>query len=228
VKYAIKYVKRKAITLNKKTLAVITTIILAMSATGTYAYSNIYSINDADVQVSNSTVTINNSTVIFGENNTFPNLPDDVQSESTSTPTASSEPSKPTPSPTSQIKTSANLIVNCTLKLYWGDSGTPRLKVLGSIINTGTETAFNVTIHVLTWFFNGTEAISIDYKLSINDGHIAPSYPVNIAGNETYKSGTLCGMRAFSIPNEIWKTWQVGYVNNDCVSTYQVTASWDT
>jgi hypothetical protein len=76
-----------------------------MSVTGTYAYTNIYSINDAEVQVSNSTVTVNNSTIIFGENNTFPNLSDDVQSESTPALTPTSAPTfitTPTPTPTSK------------------------------------------------------------------------------------------------------------------------------
>jgi hypothetical protein len=52
--------------------------------------------------------------------------------------------------------------------------------------------------------------------------------PVNIKGNKTYRAGTLVGMRGFSIPMDIWKDWEEGYVDNDCISTYQVTASWNT
>jgi hypothetical protein len=75
------------------------------------------------VQVSNSTVTINNSTVIFGENNTFPNLPDDVQPESASTPTTTHthEPTstlvpttEPTPKPKSYDVTITYTEINRT------------------------------------------------------------------------------------------------------------------
>lgn len=143
----------------------------------------------------------------------------------TSTPTTT-PPTAPeqTPTPTPPVETSANLVVNCTLKLVWETA--PRLRVLGSITNVGTETAYNVTIHVRTWFSNGKEAITIDHKLLIAYGLVPPS-PVYIEGNETYRAGALVGMRSFEIPYEIRKDWEQGYVDNDCISTYQVTASWD-
>lgn len=143
------------------------------------------------------------------------------------TPIPTPTPTTPeqTPTPTNPAGTSANLVVNCTLKIVWGDMGTPRLKVLGSITNVGTETAYNVTIHVRTWFSDGKEAITIDHKLNLYETGILPPYPVNIKPNETYSGGTLVGMRTFEIPYEIRKDWAQGYVDNDCISTYQITAS---
>jgi hypothetical protein len=142
----------------------------------------------------------------------------------TPTPTPTLVPNQ-TPTPTPQIKTPADLVVDCTLKIDWED-GVPGLKVLGSITNVGEETAYNVTIHVRTWFSNGTEAITIDHKLNLYHG-LVPSYPVDIEGGETYSAGTLVGHTNFDIPYEIWKDWPQWYVDNDCISTYQVTASWD-
>ncbi len=60
----------------------------------------------------------------------------------------------------------------------WED-GVPRLKVLGSITNVGTVTAYNVTIHARTWFSNGTEAITIDHKLNRFHG-LLPLYPTPV------------------------------------------------
>jgi len=137
--------------------------------------------------------------------------------EQTATPEPIPTPT-PTPTPTPQAEIPANLVVNCTLELAWVDIGKPHLKVLGSITNNGTETAYNVTIHVLTWFSNGTEAIRIDHKLNLYDGHpMVQTAPVNIKGNETYSAGTLVGMRSFSIPQDIWNDWATGYIDNDCI-----------
>lgn len=149
-----------------------------------------------------------------------------TQNNHSPTPTPSSEPTQsPVATPTPPNEASVDLMVNCTLDLRWTDSGTPRLFVLGSITNVGTKTAYSVAIHVKTWFSNGTQAIIVDHQLSVYDGHILPNYPVDIKPNETYSSGTLVGMLGFPIPDEIWADWEVGYVEEDCISTYIVTAS---
>lgn len=58
--------------MNRKTLIGIIAIALAASAgTGVYAYTNYYAITGSQVDVSDSNVTITNSTVTFGEDNTF-------------------------------------------------------------------------------------------------------------------------------------------------------------
>jgi hypothetical protein len=111
------------------------------------------------------------------------------------------------------------------LKIVWEE--TPRLKVSGSIKNEGTETAYNVTIHIRTWFSNGTGAIKIDYKLKLPETGIVATYPVNIEGNETFSAGLFGGYRSFDIPHDIWADWERNYVDTDCISTYVVTASWD-
>ena len=142
-------------------------------------------------------------------------------------PTPKSSPTpipEETPRPT-PIIIPADLVVNCTLEIFWADA--PRLRVLGSITNVGTETAYNVTIHVRTWFSNGTEAITIDIKLSLHHGITALFYPIDIEGGETYRSGTLVGVRTFYIPHEICANWEEDYIDNDCISRYIVTASWD-
>ena len=150
---------------------------------------------------------------------------DQTQNNPSPTPTLSPEPTQ-LPTPTPPVDPSSDLVVDCILQLSWIDTGKPGLLVLGSITNLGTETVYGVTIHVRTWFSNGSEAITIDHQLSINDGHSAvPFYPVNIEPNETYSSGTLVGMLPFPIPDEMWKDWEVGYVDNDCISTYQITAT---
>ena len=144
----------------------------------------------------------------------------------TPTPTPTLNPEQ-TPTPTPPEETAADLVVNCTLKIDWED-GVPGLKVLGSITNVGTATAYNVTIHVRTWFSNGTEAIIIDHKLNRFHGLLPPEpTPVNIDSGETYSAGTIVGLTNFDIPYGIWANWAHGYVDNDCISTYKVTASCD-
>jgi hypothetical protein len=146
------------------------------------------------------------------------------QTQNTQTPTPLPEQ---TPTPTPPVETPADLVVDCTLKIDWED-GVPGLKVLGSITNVGAETAYNVTIHVRTWFSNGTEAITIDHKLNLHHGlYYTEPTPVNIESGETYRAGTLVGLTNFDIPREIWADWEHIYVDNDCISTYIVTVSWD-
>ncbi len=42
----------------------------------------------------------------------------------------------------------------------------PQLRAYGTITNIGEETAYKVTIHIRTWFSNGTQAIVLDEPLS--------------------------------------------------------------
>ena len=215
------------VALTKKSFSILIIIALITASGSVYAYSTIYSINNANVQVDNSTVTINNSTVTIGDGNTII-TPSPSPTTTTEQPTTETPEPTSTPSPTPQIQTPANLIVNCAVKLHWSDSPKPMLWVSGSIKNIGTQTAYGVTIHVKTWFSNGTEAITIDHLLNVYDGHsFVPFIPVDIKGNETYNGGTLAGMRGFSIPNDICKNWAMGYVDNDCISTFQITATWN-
>ena len=210
--------------MNKKILALITAVIITTASSGAYAYSTYYTIQNADVQVDNSTVAINNSNITIGQNNTiiFPEPTPTPEPKATSTPSPKPAPTTtPTPTP-------AHVVTDCTLKIQWTDTGKPQLKILGSITNTGTETAYNVVIHVQTWFSNGTEAIIIDHKLNLYDGHVTAPASVNLVGNETYNSGLFAGMISFSIPSSIYSKWAQGYVDNDCISVYKVTASWDT
>ena len=89
--------------MNKKALAIISVIIVA-AISSAYAYNNLYLIEDAEVHISDSNVTITNSTVTFGENTTITNPTPQPRTESTPTPT-------PAPTPTPLPNASKTFIV---------------------------------------------------------------------------------------------------------------------
>lgn len=82
------------ITLNKKMFSIITIITLLAVSSGAYAYSNYYTIQNANVQIDASNVTIDNSNITIGQNNTI-TFPENNDA------TPVKEPTQPTPTPTS-------------------------------------------------------------------------------------------------------------------------------
>jgi hypothetical protein len=94
------------LTLNKKALSIIAVIALITAGSGAYAYSNSFTINDADVQIGASNVTIDNSNVTLGQNNTItypdatPTPEPSATPKPTATPTPTQVPVQPTPAPT--------------------------------------------------------------------------------------------------------------------------------
>lgn len=96
--------------MNKKALALIA-IITAAAISGGYAYQTLYEIEDVEVHVRDSNVTIDNSTVTFGENITFANPP-------TPEPTPKPEPS-PTPTPTPQPTPTPTPTIKRLTATYW-------------------------------------------------------------------------------------------------------------
>jgi len=131
--------------------------------------------------------------------------------------------SPPTPLPVDE--TPANLV--CTIRdLDFDIDGGLRLIISGYIENTGTQTAYNVSLHVQTWFPNGTLGLDVIEKLDDNWFLFSPSQPVNITGGESYglNSRYYTG-EVISVPYS-----RFGLDINDpydLISTYKITPLWD-
>lgn len=137
------------LTLNKKTFSIIAVITLITAGSGAYAYSNYYTINDADVQIGASNVTIDNSNVTIGQNNTI------IYPDSTPTPEPTATPT-PTPTPTASPKPTPAPTPT--------PSPTPTLSV--SFIKSNTKQLFQ-------WEGNVTE-YQFDVKVTVATGWTRP------------------------------------------------------
>ena len=138
--------------------------------------------------------------------------------QSTPTPT-------PTPSPTGN---GANLIVNIQ-ELGFGTDGGLRLLITGNITNSGTQTAYNVGLHIQTWFSDGSKGLDKNVTLNKQLIWILPPESVNIAMGETYTltSRWFPERLNLSVPGEFWlDEWGEVYPY-DLISTYLITPFWD-
>jgi hypothetical protein len=102
----------------------------------------------------------------------------------------------------------------------------PRLRIHGTITNTGEATAGDITLLIRTWFSNGTEAIVIDKLLYWSTP--AFPYPVTIDGGGTYTFGVSSYEVTLDVPDyAIGTDWTNATAYSDCISSYQITASWE-
>ena len=153
---------------------------------------------------------------IFGQTNQTPISP-------SPTPTLTPEPT-PTSSPLA-LKP-ADLVLDCTLGMAKASSYRPNLMPRGTITNIGEETAGNITLHIRTWFSNGTEAIVLDVPLYWQV-FVSPPLLVSIAGNSTYRFGVTDEFQYYYIPDfAIGTDWTNATAYSDCISSYQITATW--
>jgi hypothetical protein len=146
-----------------------------------------------------------------------------------STPTPETTPTQSpavTPTPTPHALQPANLVLNCTLKMIVESTDRPRLRIYGTITNIGEETAGNITLHIRTWFSNGTAAIVIDKLLYWSTPGFP--FPVTINGGSTYTFGISSYEVTLDVPDfAIGTDWTNATAYSDCISSYQITASWE-
>jgi hypothetical protein len=175
----------------------------------------------------------------------------ELRNETKNTPSA--EPSLPslkpnvTPTPTPNIMPtpthraspppilkSANLVLNCMLESGFYVSRNidgkevPSIRVNGTLTNIGEETAYNITLHVISWFSNGTQSFITDLPLIWEVLVPPPFLRPSIKGNETLvmPQNDLSGV--ISVPDDVKGTdWTNATAYSDCISSYQITAIWD-
>ena len=147
------------------------------------------------------------------------------------TPTPSPEPTQspaatPTPEPAGEEP--ANLIINVEELSFRTDSGL-KLLIKGNITNTGDQTAYNVKLHIQTWFSNGSKGMDTIETLNGQLVWILPFDAVNITGGDTYTLDNRWFPHnlVVSVPSEFWLDSE-GYVYPyDLISSYIITPIWD-
>ncbi len=156
-----------------------------------------------------------------------PSTTSTVGSQTTTQPTYTPTP-MPTATPTPKP---ANLVLNCRLEMRTvasSQNGRPFVCVLGTITNNGETTAHNVTLHIRSWFSNGTESFTADRELMW--GHGAVAGWVSIGSNSTLDlalpSEWYYGYTFDVSDYAIGTDWTNVAAYSDCTSSYQITASW--
>jgi hypothetical protein len=147
------------------------------------------------------------------------------------TPTQSPEPTQspaatPTPEPTGEEP--ANLTINVEELSFRTDSGL-KLLIKGKITNTGDQTAYNVKLHIQTWFSNGSKGMDTIETLNNELVWFEPFQAVNITGGDTYTLDNRWFPKnlVVSVPTEFWLDNE-GYVYPyDLISSYVITPLWD-
>jgi hypothetical protein len=126
------------------------------------------------------------------------------------------------------------LVLNCILEAGFYETRSidgkevPSIRVNGTITNIGEETACNITLHVKSWFSNGTQSFTADLPL-IWEVLVPPPYlRPSIDGDDTLviPQNRLSGV--LSVPDYVKGTdWTNVTAYSDCISSYQITATWD-
>ena len=144
----------------------------------------------------------------------------------TPTPTITPSPtSTPIPTPqttptTTQDGTPANLVCNVQ-SLGFVEDGGAYLNIRGDIGNTGGQTAYNVHLHIQTWYSDSTTGLDKIIRLNDETIWLNPFKQVDIRGGESYilKSRYFEGM-ILSVNVE-------GIDRYDLISSYTITPIWD-
>jgi len=163
--------------------------------------------------------------------------PNQTQNPPSPTPTPTSIPTlTPAPTPTSSplALKPANLVTNCNLEAGFYEARiidgkeVPSIRVNGTITNIGEETAYNITLHVKAWFSNGTQSFATDLPLIWAVLMPPPFLRPSIKGDDTLviTQNDLSGI--LSVPDDVKGTdWTNATAYSDCISSYQITATWD-
>jgi hypothetical protein len=153
-------------------------------------------------------------------NNTVPNSPS-PEPTPTQSPAAT-----PTPIPTGEGP--ANLVINVKELSFATDSGL-KLLIAGDITNTGAQTAYNVKLHIQTWFSNGSKGMDAIETLNREVVWFEPFRAVNITSGDTFTltSRWFPKNLVVSVPREFWLDNE-GYVYPyDLISSYVITPLWE-
>jgi hypothetical protein len=158
--------------------------------------------------------------------------PNQTPNNHSPTPTPSPEPTQsptatPTPKPAGDEP--ANLTINVEELNFRTDSGLVLL-IKGNITNTGDQTAYNVKLHIQTWFPNGTKGMDKTTEtLNRQTLWLLPFAAVNITGGDWYRLNNrwFPDNLVVSVPREFWLDTD-GYVYPyDLISSYVITPLWD-
>jgi hypothetical protein len=152
----------------------------------------------------------------------------------TTTPTPSPTPTSPTPTAAPLALKPANLVLDCILEAGFYESRTidgknvPSIRVKGTITNIGEETAYNITLHVKAWFSNGIQSFTADLPL-IWEVLVPPPYlRPSIEGNDTLVLPQNSLSCVLSVPDNVKGTdWTNAAAYSDCISSYEITATWE-
>lgn len=147
------------------------------------------------------------------------------------TPTSSPEPTQspaatPTPQPTGEEP--ANLTINVEELSFRTDSGL-KLLIKGTITNIGDKTAYNVKLHIQTWYSNGSKGMDTTVTLNKQTLWLLPFDAVNITGGDWYRLNNrwFPDNLVVDVPSKFWLD-AGGYVYlYDLISTYVITPLWD-
>ncbi len=139
----------------------------------------------------------------------------------------------PTPTPTAQFTpipgTPANLSCNITRLEFITDGGL-RLLIYGKIFNTGAQTAYNVGLHIETWFSNGTKGIDNVVMLNARDPTLwfEPFLRLDIPGGGTFTlRSRYYEALEYNVPGQFWLDEWGEVFPNDLISAYKITPIWD-
>lgn len=133
----------------------------------------------------------------------------------------------PTTTPNPNLQGPANLTINVK-NLRFGTDGGLLLIVIGDITNNGAKTAYNVSIHVQTWFPDGRKGIDSIERLNRELFWVNPFRQVNIAGGETYTlTSRFFSGELVSVPGEFWLDGLGEVYPYDLIYSYLITPIWD-
>jgi len=157
--------------------------------------------------------------------------PNQTQNNPSPSPTPSPQPTQspaatPTPKPTGEEP--ADLTINVEELSFRTDGGL-RLLIKGKITNTGDQTAYNVKLHIQTWFSNGSKGMDKTVTLNKQTLWILPFEAVNITGGDWYRLDNRWFPEnlVVDVPTEFWLDVG-GYVYPyDLISSYLITPLWD-
>ncbi len=199
--------------MNRKVLILIAIITVAAISSAA-AYSNYYAIEQANVDIRDSNVHIENSNVTLGENVTITNPPGDQS------PTEPAKPAENETEPTPETGEPQLIVTVAHFGIYKETAIIKRLGFSGEIQNVGTATAYNVSVNIKTWFSNGTLAFDKDVIIYTNRGSMSMMWfqgPLNIKSGETWNT------------RPEWVSTRVPeWFNEDAINTYKITPLWVT
>ena len=144
----------------------------------------------------------------------------------TLTPTPNITPT-PTPKPTPIEGSPANLVINAKGLDFTTDGGLVLL-VYADIENTGDNTAYNVSLHIQTWFSDGSKGIDEIVRINSEIYRFWIFSELNILGGETYSLRSRWhGALAYRVPGIFWLDGKGEVYPYDLISSYVVTPLWD-
>ena len=170
--------------------------------------------------------TVSLSYFLLSQPNQTPNNPSPTPTPSPEPTPTQSPATTPTPRPTGEGL--ANLIINVK-ELSFATDGGLRLLIAGNITNTGAQTAYNVRLHIQTWFSDGSKGMDTIVTLNKQLVWILPFDAVNITSGETFTltSRWFPERLVVAVPGEFWLDDE-GYVYPyDLISSYVITPLWE-